>query len=59
MGQNVEFNIHQGCMEIRLSGYLAWLNVGLEKWLWEHTVSMQNDYSWFTVNPFKKKCDFL
>ena len=41
MGQNVEFNIHQGCMAIRVSGYLAWLNVGQE--LWEHTVSMQND----------------
>ena len=30
MGQNVEFNIHQYCMEIKLSYYLSWLAVGKE-----------------------------
>ena len=30
MSQNVEFNIHQYCMEIKLSYYLSWLAVGKE-----------------------------
>ena len=61
MGQNFELNIHQDCMEIKLSCYLSSLDVGQVKRLWEHTVSMQNDWSWFPhpiIYIYKKKKRF-